>query len=142
MRMTEIISLNLMEILTIIERKVISKSDKIKKENSADKGTFSEVISYMHVNLHKEIELQDLADCMRLEKSYFLKKFKRKYKCTPMKYVTMLRIEKAKELLQCSDKNVTQIAEELGYNSIHHFSSQFKRIVGVSPKVYVEDVEG
>ena len=52
----------------------------------------------------------------------------------------MLRIEKAKELLLYSDKNITQVAEELGYNSIHHFSSQFKRVVGLSPKSYVDEM--
>lgn len=71
---SEITALNMREILTIIERKIISKEGEIKKGSNVEKESFSDVISYIHVNLRKDIELQDLADCMRLEKSYFLKK--------------------------------------------------------------------
>lgn len=54
------------------------------------------------------------------------------------RYLIGRRIEKAKELLQQTHLSLTDIAFQLGYSSIHHFSSQFKNITGLTPSGYRE----
>lgn len=54
------------------------------------------------------------------------------------RYLIGRRIEKAKELLQKSHLTLTDIAFQLGYSSIHHFSGQFKNITGLTPSGYRE----
>lgn len=54
-------------------------------------------------------------------------------------YTIGLRIERAKELMLHSDKNMKQIAFDLGYSSIAHFSRQFKQITGKTPTAYRMD---
>lgn len=49
------------------------------------------------------------------------------------------RIRRAKELLTYSDMNVTQIAESVGFCSIHHFTRSFTAAVGVSPSRYKQE---
>jgi AraC-like DNA-binding protein len=49
------------------------------------------------------------------------------------KYYINQKIEKAKELLVYDELNVSEIAEQLGYATVAHFSNQFKQVTGFSP---------
>lgn len=52
------------------------------------------------------------------------------------RYLIGRRIEKAKGLLQNTKLSFTDIAFQLGYSSVHHFSNQFKNITGLTPSAY------
>ncbi len=52
------------------------------------------------------------------------------------KYYIFQKIERAKELLEYGEMNLSEIAYSLGYSSVQHFSSQFKKITGLSPSHY------
>lgn len=52
------------------------------------------------------------------------------------KYFILLRIEKAKELIEYEQFNFSQIAYELGFNNIYHLSGQFKQVTGMSMSEY------
>lgn len=49
------------------------------------------------------------------------------------KYAILQRIEKVKELLMYDEKNLSEIAWELGYSSVQHLSQQFKKVTGLTP---------
>lgn len=72
-----------------------------------------------------------------LSKYYFLRLFKKAFGASPMAFQRRCRIEKAKELLLYTDMTVTEIGEQVGYDSIHAFSRAFKQVVGMSPMHYV-----
>ncbi len=55
---------------------------------------------------------------------------------SPVKYITQLRVEKAKELLITNRYKVSEIAEMCGFENVYYFSNVFKKQVGVSPKTY------
>lgn len=71
-----------------------------------------------------------------LSYDYFKELFIARYGTTPVKYVTMLKINKAKELLITGMHSVTQIAEMCGFDNVYYFSTVFKKQTGVSPKNY------
>ena len=52
------------------------------------------------------------------------------------KYITELRIDKAKEMLDSGEYSVSQIASNLGFNDYFYFLKTFKRVVGLTPKQY------
>lgn len=126
----EIISLNLQEIFLHLLR--LSGG----KQNPDLHGDMDRVLEYIEGNLHCDINLQDLANIVCLERTYFLKKFKQLTGVTPMVYTRDARIRRAKELLTYSDMNVTQIAEAVGFRSIHYFTRQFTDLEGVTPSQY------
>ncbi len=66
--------------------------------------------------------------------SHLSRVFSSHEKDTIEQYFINLRIEKAKELLSYKDKNIGEVAYSLGYTSTAHFSRQFKKIVGKTPK--------
>jgi YesN/AraC family two-component response regulator len=57
-----------------------------------------------------------------------------------MEYFYRLKIEEAKRLIRNGTNNFTQIADKLGYSTIHYFSRQFKKIVGMSPSEYSKSI--
>ena len=95
-------------------------------------------IRYINENYGEKISLEELADVAGFEKNYFLRKFKKTKKCTPMAFLRKIRIEKAKELLCFSDMSVSQIAYMTGFETVHHFSNVFLKNTGTRPREYRE----
>ena len=69
-------------------------------------------------------------------KSYLKKLFKNATGYSIMDYYTHLKIERAKILIKSGEMSVSEIAELLGYSSIHYFSRVFKKKTGLSPTEY------
>lgn len=76
----------------------------------------------------------------KVGKSYYsLSKLFSKHEHTTIeKYIIHQKIEKVKELLSYDEMNLSEIASQLGYSSVHHLSSQFKSVTGVSVNAYKE----
>ena len=93
--------------------------------------------SYIEENLHREITLNELADKVYFNPTYFIRRFKILWGLAPMKFVNKIRIEKAKQLLISKDLSVSMVAEKCGFKSLHYFSRTFKQEEGISPTEYV-----
>ena len=92
---------------------------------------------YMTENFDKpDFDYKEMCVCSGLSYDYFKELFIKKYGVSPVKYVTALRIEKAKELLITGHYTVSEIAYECGFENVYYFSNVFKKIVGVSPTAY------
>lgn len=100
------------------------------------RASLQPALQYMSQNLGQSITLTKLADTVHLEKVYFAKKFKRVMGLAPMEYLRNARIEQAKEWMAVTDKSITQIAEELGFQTLQHFSAVFLKATGLPPRKY------
>lgn len=129
----ELMELRLRELLYLLLR--MTNGEEAAGE-TAGEAAMRPVLLYIRDHLHKTITLEDLAEAAHLEKAYFSRKFKAVSGYSPMEYLRRIRLTKAKELLRYSDMTVTQIAEALGFQSLHHFSKVFHQFVGVSPMAY------
>lgn len=87
----------------------------------------------MRQNIEMEFNMEDLASEHHVSYSYFRKMFKKYTGVSPAQYHLQLRIIRAKELLISTDKTVTEIAFQLGFQNIYHFSMLFKKKTGMSP---------
>lgn len=58
-----------------------------------------------------------------------------------MEYYRHLKIERAKQMLREGAGNITQIADRLGYTSVHYFSRHFKQSTGMTPREYTQSVQ-
>lgn len=77
--------------------------------------------------------IRELARKVAMNECYLKKGFKTVTGRTIHEYQQELRIAKAKELLQHQGRSVTDVANTLGYSSISHFSTAFKRVTGLKP---------
>ena len=94
-------------------------------------------IKYIKENYAKKIKIEDISRVVGLSKWHYIRLFKRLKGLTPIEFLTVLRLEKAKELLKIDYKsNIKEVAEKCGYPSPLHFSEIFKKKIGVSPRQY------
>ena len=85
---------------------------------------------------HDEMSLNTVAAQVNISPSYFSTIFSSEMGQTFVEYLTHVRLEKAKELLMCSNMRTAEIGYEVGYKDSHYFSYIFKKVVGCSPKEY------
>lgn len=94
-------------------------------------------IAYIDENFaDPDISLSAVAKTANVSATHFSAVFSQEMNKTFVEYLTEKRMDKAKELLRCSDKTSGEIALIVGYNDPHYFSFLFKKINGCSPKNY------
>lgn len=94
-------------------------------------------ISYMkkHFSDH-DIDLRTVAKVANISATYFSGVFSQQMGKTFVEYLTELRMQRAREMLRCTDKSSGEIAYEVGYKDSHYFSFLFKKVNGCSPRDY------
>ncbi|MGD1821953.1 MAG: AraC family transcriptional regulator [Pleomorphochaeta sp.] len=98
------------------------------------------VIKFLESKIKENITLEDICIHCSMSRSLIQKLFKDETGWSVMEYFYRLKIEEAKHLIREETINFTQIADNLGYSTIHYFSRQFKKIVGMSPSEYSKSI--
>lgn len=93
-------------------------------------------IAYIHEHLEQELSLIEIATVVQMSPYHFSRLFKQSTGLTPHQYVTRYRIEKAKLLLARGELAIADISQEVGFQSQSHFTTIFRRLMGVTPKAY------
>ncbi|WP_347835684.1 helix-turn-helix transcriptional regulator [Gracilibacillus sp. JCM 18860] len=83
-----------------------------------------------------DLTLELVAENLHVSTVYLSKMIKQELGQSYVQIVANMRIRRAKELLKDSDLNIRDIAEKVGFDSQHYFSTAFKKKEGVSPKQY------
>jgi two-component system response regulator YesN len=91
---------------------------------------------YMDDHITKDLSLEDVADYLGITPPYLSLLFKKVYKENFVHYRIMKRIELAKKLLEIPHYRTNDIAYEVGYENYPHFSRMFKKVTGLSPLEY------
>ncbi|MDF2716617.1 MAG: AraC family transcriptional regulator [Paenibacillus sp.] len=99
-----------------------------------------QIIGYMSNHLECNFTLQDICSHFSVGRSQLSRAFKMKTGSGVIEYFHNLKIEKAKTLIRQESYNYTEVAERLGYSSIHYFSRQFKRMTNMTPTEYARSV--
>lgn len=108
------------------------------KDSKAEKAgdRISVALKYIEDNYTEPITLEELADVTGYSLSRFKAVFLQKLGCTPANYINTFKLDRAKQLLSCTDETITDIAYGLGWSSSNYFCSVFKKYVGTSPLQY------
>ena len=106
----------------------------------AESSLVNSVQQYIQANVHQPPSLTMLCQRFSVSRTHLCSIFRESTGTSPVDYWINLKIKEAKLLIREGDKNITQIAEYLGYTSIHHFSRMFKLVTGISPTDYRHSV--
>lgn len=95
-----------------------------------------DVVDYLKRNPVGPCDVETLARMVNLSPSRFAHLFKEEYGQSVHKFLSSLRIGRARRLLETTAMTVSEIAYEVGYNTPHHFYAMFKAIMGMTPFQY------
>ncbi len=112
------------------------------QEETEENRYIAKAKEYILCHLEQDLALSDIAQVCGINVSYFSRIFKANTQQTPLQFITMLRIERAKELLQEDSTTISEIAERIGYNDIRSFTRYFKKLEGCTPSEYRDTVKG
>ncbi|BCJ41161.1 AraC family transcriptional regulator [Actinoplanes ianthinogenes] len=93
-------------------------------------------IEAMEERMGEQLTVDDLARAALFSKFHFTRIFQRHTGVSPARFLSALRLQRAKDLLLSTTMNVADISVQVGYNSVGTFSSRFSRSVGMSPTTY------
>lgn len=91
---------------------------------------------YIQENYNTGLSLEGVSAQIGFNPAYFSSLFKKETGKNFMEYIMEVRIQNAKEFLVQTDKNVDEIAMEVGYTDLKYFSKLFKKITGLNPSEY------
>jgi AraC family transcriptional regulator, arabinose operon regulatory protein len=122
------------KLLTMIER------SQLLRNNHENRSSMDHLIIQLNHHYMDAWTISSMAECCSLSKDYFAHCFKKLMGISPMQFLTDLRMDKAKELLQDEELNISAIATLVGYEDPLYFSRVFKKTTGLSPKSYYKTI--
>lgn len=102
----------------------------------------TKVIPYIKENITNPFTITDLAKHAALNPQYMMRLFKKATGKSIIEYVTIYKMERAKELLKKSQWTNEIISEKVGYVSSDYFIKLFKKQYGITPREYRKQLEG
>ena len=96
----------------------------------------AEAIVHIEQNYTQQLGLEELAEIAEMPKRSFLRDFKNAMGTSPISYLIQFRIRRAAELLRSTNRTVTQISYDVGFEDSNYFARQFRKQQGVSPREY------
>lgn len=114
-----------------------AQADSTREESSPVTAIKSFIASHYH---DESLSIKDISEHVFLSTSYICTLFKNEAGQTLNQYITKYRIEKAKKLLADPRNKISDISAKVGYNDGNYFGKTFKKIVGVSPTEYRDQV--
>lgn len=106
------------------------------KAGGKEPSTIEFVKAFLQEHYHEEITLDMIADKLHLTRSYLSTYFKEKTGIYFVDYISMVRIDKAKELLSQPSLKIQEAAAKVGYHSLSSFNRTFRKVTGLTPSEY------
>ncbi len=123
-------------LLKIEDREYLALPSAMPGSYVKDREQIDKIYEYVFQNVEEGINLTDAAKLVYMEPSSFCRYFKKKTNQTFMEYVKSVRIGIAAKLLAETDKPITHICYECGYNNLANFNHYFKVIMKKTPSEY------
>ena len=105
-----------------------------REKNSA--GLIKQAQEYIRAHFARDLSLDNVSRQVNVSPYYFTKLFKEETGQTFVEYLTSIRMEKAKTLLNTTDKSMKEICTAVGYSDPNYFSRSFKKNTGETPTEY------
>lgn len=120
---------------------IMSNQIAVNQENS-EPPVIARAKGFIQQHYSEELSLGQVAKVVNVSTFYFCKMFKKVTGLNFTDYVSRVRVERAKNLLLNPNLRVSEIAYEVGFQSLTHFNRVFKKILGQSPTVYRNQFPG
>ena len=109
-----------------------------RKESRSVSAEIYKIIQYVEENVENIGGVKEIAQMLGYNYTYLSHVFSQVTGVTLQKFISQKKIERARQLLRYGDYTATKVAETLNYESLQSFSKAFKRVMGVTPTVYLK----
>ena len=116
------------------------RSSRFLAEASSGNDTYNRIVRYMEEHLGERMTIDRICRDNLVGRSQLHKLFRDTKGCGVIEFFSMMKIDTAKQMIRDNQLNFTQIADRLGYSSIHYFSRQFKQITTMTPSEYATSI--
>jgi AraC-like DNA-binding protein len=127
----------LIQLLTIFAQHLALCADQLTLQSGhAEPEAIARARDYVSQHYREAFSLPGVARVVNMSANYFSEKFKEATGLNFIEFVARTRIEKARNLLQNPNLRISEIAFEIGFQSLSQFNRRFKQITGQSPRGY------
>ena len=109
-------------------------------EISGENTIIRKAQQYVQAHVEEKLTVTTVAQAIGVSPSYLTALFHKHLEFSPGEYIRRVRLQMSKQLIREGKLNFTQIAENLQYSTVHHFSRQFKQVFGMTPTEYAKSV--
>lgn len=100
----------------------------------------NEILIFIHNNIYTTFTVEDLCKKFSISRSSLQNLFRTNINITPKQYISNIKLNQAKVLIQEHKRTISEISDILGFTSIHYFSRKFKMQYGMSPTDYAKSI--
>ncbi|MGI6689226.1 MAG: AraC family transcriptional regulator [Christensenellales bacterium] len=108
-------------------------------EHTLENRIAYEIQKFIDEKLSERITIDMIADHLHYSRSYITSQFKKTTGMSISQFISLRRVERAKQLISEGGKSLGQIAAMTGYSSLPYFSTCFKSVVGCCPSEYIAE---
>lgn len=134
---TEMLEMYLRQIFIRLQR---CFKNSVVKDSSRTAEEIDKAAIYFSEHYSEAINIDEYAAKIHVSTSWFIRNFKQYTGVTPMQYILSKRIYNAEALLHNTQYNITEIAQIVGYDNPLYFSRLFKKVKGISPSEYRNNI--
>lgn len=105
-------------------------------KSSDGNSPLAAIIGYIKSNIHERFQIEHLSSKACMSKATFYRVFKKELGISPLEYIFLEKINRAKELLRNPTVKIATISDELGFSDANYFIRVFKKLEGITPHQY------
>lgn len=102
-------------------------------------GKMELALAFVEEHYSEDIKVADIAEAAFVSESFLRRIFAQNYSMSPAQYLNFVRIDAVCGLLRKKDLNINEVAQKVGMGNLSTFISNFKKIVGKTPKQWMKD---
>lgn len=133
--------LNLL-LLLLLREAVEPKGGKLQTSNAihSENQIIRQAQQYISTHIREKLSVPLVARQVDVSPSYLTALFHKNLQISPGEYIRRIKLQESKQMIRENNLNFTEIAAELQYSTVHHFSRQFKEKFGITPTEYAKSV--
>ncbi|MBQ2927779.1 MAG: helix-turn-helix transcriptional regulator [Oscillospiraceae bacterium] len=133
--------LNLL-LLMLLREAACPKGGKLQTSNSihSENEIIRQAQQFISSHIREKLSVPMVARQVDVSPSYLTALFHKNLQISPGEYIRRIKLQESKQMIRENNLNFTEIAAELQYSTVHHFSRQFKEKFGITPTEYAKSV--
>jgi len=133
--------LNLL-LLMLLRETFAPKAGKLQTSNAihSENEIIRQAQQYISSHIREKLSVPLVARQVDVSPSYLTALFHKNLQISPGEYIRRIKLQESKQMIRENNLNFTEIAAELQYSTVHHFSRQFKEKFGITPTEYAKSV--